>query len=119
MSKYGMSMYLLGMSEEFRPERIAVNALWPRVPCANDDFGSSVQAREIGRMGQADRLGVQGGREGDRGRLGHVGGSIGKEAVNSVGHELRAGALDGPDGFLRHLPRRAARWAGRCQGSRR
>jgi citronellol/citronellal dehydrogenase len=30
MSKYGMSMCVLGMSEEFRPERIAVNALWPR-----------------------------------------------------------------------------------------
>ena len=30
MSKYAMSMCVLGMSEEFRPERIAVNALWPR-----------------------------------------------------------------------------------------
>ena len=30
MSKYGMSMCVLGMSEEFPPERIAVNALWPR-----------------------------------------------------------------------------------------
>ena len=28
--KYGMSMCVLGMSEEFRRERIAVNALWPR-----------------------------------------------------------------------------------------
>jgi citronellol/citronellal dehydrogenase len=31
MSKYGMSMCVLGMSEEFRPERIAVNVLWPRM----------------------------------------------------------------------------------------
>jgi citronellol/citronellal dehydrogenase len=30
MSKYGMSMCVLGMSEEFRREGIAVNALWPR-----------------------------------------------------------------------------------------
>lgn len=30
MSKYGMSMCVLGMSEEFRGEGIAVNALWPR-----------------------------------------------------------------------------------------
>ncbi len=30
MSKYGMSMCVLGMSEEFREEGIAVNALWPR-----------------------------------------------------------------------------------------
>ena len=30
MAKYGMSMCVLGMSEEFRQEGIAVNALWPR-----------------------------------------------------------------------------------------
>jgi citronellol/citronellal dehydrogenase len=30
MAKYGMSMCVLGMSEEFRKDAIAVNALWPR-----------------------------------------------------------------------------------------
>jgi len=30
ISKYGMSLCVLGMAEEFRAERIAVNALWPR-----------------------------------------------------------------------------------------
>jgi citronellol/citronellal dehydrogenase len=30
MSKYGMSMTVLGMAEEFREEGIAFNALWPR-----------------------------------------------------------------------------------------
>ncbi len=30
MSKYGMSMTVLGLSEEFRGDGIAVNALWPR-----------------------------------------------------------------------------------------
>jgi citronellol/citronellal dehydrogenase len=30
ISKYGMSLCVLGMAEEFRPHRIAVNALWPR-----------------------------------------------------------------------------------------
>jgi len=30
MAKYGMSMCVLGMSEELRPDGIAVNALWPR-----------------------------------------------------------------------------------------
>ena len=30
LSKYGMSMCVLGMSEEFRAHGIAVNALWPR-----------------------------------------------------------------------------------------
>ncbi len=30
MAKYGMSMCVLGMAEEFRSQGIAVNALWPR-----------------------------------------------------------------------------------------
>lgn len=30
MAKYGMSMCVLGMSEEFRRDGVAVNALWPR-----------------------------------------------------------------------------------------
>ena len=30
MAKYGMSMCVLGMSEEFKRDAIAVNALWPR-----------------------------------------------------------------------------------------
>ena len=30
MAKYGMSMCVLGMSEEFRRDGIAVNAIWPR-----------------------------------------------------------------------------------------
>ncbi|CAK1552727.1 unnamed protein product [Leptosia nina] len=34
MAKYGMSMCVLGMSEEFRPFNIGVNALWPRTGIA-------------------------------------------------------------------------------------
>lgn len=34
MSKYGMSMCVLGMAEEFRDEGVAVNALWPRTVIA-------------------------------------------------------------------------------------
>ena len=34
MAKYGMSMCVLGMAEEFRPEGIAVNALWPKTAIA-------------------------------------------------------------------------------------
>lgn len=30
MAKYGMSMCVLGMAEEFRDAGVAVNALWPR-----------------------------------------------------------------------------------------
>jgi citronellol/citronellal dehydrogenase len=34
MSKYGMSMCVLGMSEEFKNRGVAVNALWPRTTIA-------------------------------------------------------------------------------------
>jgi citronellol/citronellal dehydrogenase len=34
MAKYGMSLCVLAMSEEFRPDGIAVNALWPRTVIA-------------------------------------------------------------------------------------
>ena len=34
MAKYGMSMCVLGMAEELRPQGIAVNALWPRTTIA-------------------------------------------------------------------------------------
>ena len=49
MAKYGMSMCVLGMAEEFRHEGIGVNALWPRtviataalqvIPLANPKLG--------------------------------------------------------------------------------
>ena len=34
MAKFGMSMCVLGMSEEFKPDGIAFNALWPRTGIA-------------------------------------------------------------------------------------
>jgi citronellol/citronellal dehydrogenase len=34
MAKYGMSMCVLGMAEEFKEEGVAVNALWPRTVIA-------------------------------------------------------------------------------------
>ncbi len=34
MAKYGMSMCTLGMAEEFRPQGIAANSLWPRTTIA-------------------------------------------------------------------------------------
>ena len=34
MAKYGMSLCVLGMAEEFRDEGVAVNALWPRTAIA-------------------------------------------------------------------------------------
>lgn len=38
MAKYGMSMCVLGMAEEFRQEGIAFNALWPITVIATDAF---------------------------------------------------------------------------------
>jgi citronellol/citronellal dehydrogenase len=34
MAKFGMSLAMLGMAEEFRNDRIAFNALWPRTTIA-------------------------------------------------------------------------------------
>jgi citronellol/citronellal dehydrogenase len=34
ISKYGMSMIILGLSEELKPFRIAANALWPKTTIA-------------------------------------------------------------------------------------
>lgn len=34
MSKYGMSMVVMGLAEELKPHRIATNALWPRTTIA-------------------------------------------------------------------------------------
>jgi len=34
MAKYGMSMCVLGMAEEFRDRGVAFNALWPRTTIA-------------------------------------------------------------------------------------
>ena len=34
IAKYGMSLCVLGMAEEFRRDGVAINALWPRTPIA-------------------------------------------------------------------------------------
>lgn len=51
MAKYGMSFCVLGMSEEFREEGVAVNALWPKTAIATDaiDFISSPAMRKQSR----------------------------------------------------------------------
>ena len=51
MAKYGMSFCVLGMSEEFREEGIAVNALWPRTAIATDaiDLIASPEMRKQSR----------------------------------------------------------------------
>ncbi len=46
MAKYGMSMCVLGMAEEFRADGIAVNALWPCTVIATAALGMIPGARE-------------------------------------------------------------------------
>src|SRR5215467_8262396 len=47
MAKYGMSMCVLGMAEEFRADGVAVNALWPRTTIATAAL--QIIPGEIGR----------------------------------------------------------------------
>ena len=47
MSKFGMSMCVLGMSEEFRPYGIAVNALWPRTTIATAAVQNLLGGKEM------------------------------------------------------------------------
>ena len=42
MAKFGMSMCVLGMSEEFRSDGIAFNALWPRTAIATAAVGNII-----------------------------------------------------------------------------
>jgi citronellol/citronellal dehydrogenase len=46
MAKYGMSMCVLGMADEFRGDGIAVNALWPRTVIATAAVAMIPGARE-------------------------------------------------------------------------
>jgi len=46
MAKYGMSMCVLGMAEEFRKDGIAVNALWPRTVISTAALAMIPGARE-------------------------------------------------------------------------
>lgn len=48
MAKYGMSLCVLGMAEEFRPHGVAVNALWPKT--AIDTEAIRLIAGEAARM---------------------------------------------------------------------
>ena len=47
MAKYTMSMCVLGMAEEFKPDGIAVNALWPRTAIATAAVQNHLGGDEI------------------------------------------------------------------------
>lgn len=50
MAKYGMSMCVLGMAEEFRSDGIAVNALWPRTGIATAAIRNALAGDEGMKM---------------------------------------------------------------------
>jgi citronellol/citronellal dehydrogenase len=52
MAKYGMSLCVLGMAEEFRGDGIAVNALWPRTTIDTEAIRliAGEQARQRARL---------------------------------------------------------------------
>ena len=50
IAKYGMSLCVLGMAEELKPQGIAVNALWPRTVIATSAVGNLLGGDKLMRM---------------------------------------------------------------------
>lgn len=55
IAKYGMSLCVLGMAEEFRKDGIAVNALWPRTAIATAAVGN-VLGQELMSMSRTPEI---------------------------------------------------------------
>ncbi len=56
MSKYGMSMVMFGMAEEFKAEAIAFNALWPKTTIATAAVKFALGGEEMLRRSRTPRL---------------------------------------------------------------
>ena len=56
MAKYGMSMCVLGMAEEFRQDGIAVNALWPRTAIATAAVENLLGGTGSIKMSRTDQI---------------------------------------------------------------
>ena len=56
MSKYGMSMCVLGMAEEFREQGIAVNALWPKTVIATAAVQNLLGGDDITRRSRKPQI---------------------------------------------------------------
>jgi citronellol/citronellal dehydrogenase len=52
MAKFGMSLCVLGMHEELRPQRIAVNALWPKTVIATAAVENLLGGDSVARAGR-------------------------------------------------------------------
>lgn len=56
MAKYGMSMVVLGLAEEFRGEGIAFNALWPRTTIATAAIEFAGGGRDVMRASRKSEI---------------------------------------------------------------
>jgi len=56
MSKYGMSECVLGMSEEFREDGIAVNALWPKTTIATAAIYNILGGEELANHSRTPQM---------------------------------------------------------------
>jgi citronellol/citronellal dehydrogenase len=56
IAKFGMSLCVLGLAEELRPQGIAVNALWPRTPIATAALSNIPHGEQIARMSRTPEI---------------------------------------------------------------
>jgi citronellol/citronellal dehydrogenase len=56
LSKYGMSLCVLGLAEEFRKEGIAVNALWPRTVIATAALQAIPGGQELAKRARRPQI---------------------------------------------------------------
>ncbi len=56
MAKFGMSMCVLGMAEEFKPMGVAVNALWPRTTIATAAVNNLLGGEKIMRASRTPEI---------------------------------------------------------------
>jgi citronellol/citronellal dehydrogenase len=56
MAKYGMSLCVLGMHEELRPRKIAVNALWPRTVIATAAVQNLLGGEAVAQAGRTPEI---------------------------------------------------------------
>lgn len=56
IAKYGMSLCVLGMAEELRPQGIAVNALWPRTTIATAAVNNLLGGDKLMRMSRTPEI---------------------------------------------------------------
>ena len=56
ISKYGMSMIVLGLAEELKKDRIAVNALWPKTTIATAAVQNLLGGDALMKMSRTPRI---------------------------------------------------------------